>query len=142
MGQTIEIPAAKSKRLNVLGFFNTDNALLPFSVYGSVNTETVIACFDAFSQTIKKKTVVIIDNAPIHRSLAFAERLSVWEKKGLFLKFLPAYSPELNLIEMLWRFIKYEWLPFSAYVNFETLVEAVEDILVHVGSKYTIAFQS
>ncbi len=141
MGQTIEIPAAKSKRLNVLGFFNTDNALLPFSVYGSVNTETVIVCFDAFSETIKKKTVVVIDNAPIHRSQAFSERLPIWEKKGLFLKFLPAYSPELNLIEMLWRFIKYSWLPFSAYVNFATLVEAVEDILVLVGSKYTIAFQ-
>ena len=66
MGQTIEIPAAKSKRLNVLGFFNTDNALLPFSVYGSVNTETVIACFDAFSQTIKKKTVVVIEPGPDH----------------------------------------------------------------------------
>ena len=141
MGETIEIPCAKSKRLNVLGFFNSDNELLPFCVEGSVNTETVIVCFDAFSETITKKTVVIIDNAPIHRSQAFVKRLPIWEKKGLCLKFLPAYSPELNLIEMLWRFIKYEWLPFSAYVNFEVLAEAIEDILVHVGSKYTIAFQ-
>jgi len=141
VGETIEIPSARGKRLNVLGFFNTDNELLPFSVEGSVNTETVIVCFDAFSETITKKTVVLIDNAPIHKSQAFADRLPIWEKKGLFLKFLPEYSPELNLIEILWRFIKYEWLPFSAYVNFEALVEAVEDILVQVGSKYTIAFQ-
>lgn len=141
MGETIEIPAAKGKRLNVLGFLNTRNDFLSFCVEGSVDSETVVVCFDAFSETITKKTVVIIDNAPIHKSQAFSKRLPLWEKKGLFLKFLPEYSPELNLIEILWRFIKYEWLPFSAYVNFEALVEAVEDILVQVGSKYTIAFQ-
>jgi hypothetical protein len=61
--------------------------------------------------------------------------------QGLILKFLPAYSPELNLIEILWRFIKYRWLPFSAYLNFNTFVAAVEEILVQVGSKYTIEFQ-
>jgi transposase len=25
------------------------------------------------------------------------------------------YSPELNIIEMIWRKIKYDWLPFEAY---------------------------
>ena len=65
----------------------------------------------------------------------------MWKKKGLDLYFLPGYAPELNLIEILWRFIKYYWLPFSAYLNFCALVEAVEDILVNVGSKYKIAFQ-
>ena len=28
------------------------------------------------------------------------------------LKYLPSYAPELNLIEILWRFLKYYWLPF------------------------------
>ena len=84
--------------------------------------------------------MVIIDNAPIHTSQAFQKRVPIWKKKGLVLYFLPGYSPELNLIEILWRFIKYWWLPFSAYLNFRTLVEAVEDILVNVGSKYKIDF--
>ena len=141
VGETIEIPAAKSKRLNVLGFFTTDNQLTPFCVEHTVTTEVVVACFDRFSETITKKTVVIIDNAPIHTSHAFRKRIPVWKKKGLQLKFLPAYSPELNLIEILWRFIKYRWLPFSAYLNFNTLVAAVEEILVHIGSKYNIDFQ-
>ena len=69
------------------------------------------------------------------------EKIPSWEKKGLFLYFLPAYAPELNLIEILWRFIKYFWIPFSAYLSFEALVEAVEDILINVGAKYKIAFQ-
>ena len=154
---------AKGKRLNVLGFLNTDNDLTPFCVEGSVTSDIVtclrrcrrgrqVGCFDLFSETITKKTVVIIDNAPIHTSQAFQKRVPIWKKtclragvphrqEGLDLYFLPGYAPELNLIEILWRFIKYWWLPFSAYLNFRALVEAVEDILVNVGSKYKIAFQ-
>jgi hypothetical protein len=73
-GETIEIPAAKGQRLNVLGFFNTDNDLTPFCVEGNVTTDTVIGCFDLFCQTITRKTMVIIDNAPIHTSRAFQEK--------------------------------------------------------------------
>ncbi|NKB67662.1 MAG: hypothetical protein GKR89_11405 [Candidatus Latescibacteria bacterium] len=60
----MELPAAKGQRLNVLGFFNTDNDLTPFCVEGSVTTDIVIGCFDLFCQTITRKTMVIIDNAP------------------------------------------------------------------------------
>lgn len=141
MGQTLSIPATSGKRLNVLGFFNLDNDLLSFSVAGTVNTDIVIACFDAFCDTLTKKTVVVLDNASIHRSNAFQEQMPIWEQKGLLLYFLPAYAPELNLIEILWRFIKYCWLPFSAYLNFEALVIGVEAILTGVGTKYLIAFQ-
>ncbi|MDR1180459.1 MAG: transposase, partial [Bacteroidales bacterium] len=35
--------------------------------------------------------------------------------------FLPPYSPELNKIEILWRFIKYKWLPFEPFLNFQNL---------------------
>ena len=117
VGETLGVPVAKGKRLNVLGFLNTDNDLTPFCVEGSVTTDIVIGCFDLFSETITKKTVVIIDNAPIHTSQAFQKRVPMWKKKGLDLYFLPGYAPELNLIEILWRFIKYYWLPFSAYLN-------------------------
>lgn len=51
-------------------------------------------------------------------------------------------SPELNLIEILWRFIKYHWLPFSAYMSFPCLVQAVEDILTRFGTDFTINFQA
>ena len=116
VGETIGVPVAKGKRLNVLGFLNTNNDLIPFCVEGSVTSEIVMGCFDLFSETITKKTVVIIDNAPIHTSQAFQKRVPIWKKKGLDLYFLPGYAPELNLIEILWRFIKYWWLPFSAYL--------------------------
>jgi hypothetical protein len=51
------------------------------------------------------------------------------------------YSPELNLIEILWRFMKYDWIPFSAYMSLPCLLQAVEDILQRFGTDYTIAFE-
>lgn len=63
-----------------------------------------------------------------------------WEDKAVFLHFLPAYSPELNLIEILWRKIKYEWLELDAYQSYKHLKSAVLDILESIGNKYTIAF--
>jgi transposase len=136
----IEIPARRYGRINVLGFMNRQNDLHPFMFEDSIHTGVVIACFDAFCQTITKQTVVAIDNASIHTSEDFEDRLPDWRKQGLMIKYLPAYSPELNLIEILWRRIKYTWLPFSAYACLNALSEALEVILSHVGSEYQITF--
>ncbi len=38
-----------------------------------------------------------------------------WHRPKLSIYRIPPYSPELNMIEIVWRKIKYEWLPFSAY---------------------------
>jgi len=136
----IELPARKYGRINVLGFMNRQNDLHPFMFEGSIHTGVVIACFDTFCQTLTKKTVVVIDNASIHTSEEFEDRLPYWKKKGLIIKYLPPYAPELNLIEILWRRIKYTWLPFSAYACLNALSEALETILSHVGSEYQITF--
>jgi hypothetical protein len=60
----------------------------------SIHTGVVIACFDAFCHTITKKTVVVVDNASIHRSEAFEDRMPSWKKHGLISKYLSPYSPE------------------------------------------------
>ena len=100
----------------------------------------MLRCFDAFCKTIKQKTVVMLDNASIHTSEDFEDRIPYWKKQGLISKYLPTYSPELNLIEILWRRIKYDWLPFSASACLNAMIEALDDILSHVGSKYQITF--
>ncbi len=140
IGETLEISASKSRRLNVLGFLTTDNHFESFSFDCSINSEAAVACFNKFAEIITKKTVVIIDNSSIHHSKKFEENIEEWEKKGLFIKYLPKYSPELNLIEILWRVIKYHWLPFSAYLSFNDLVKNVEDILKNVGTIFKINF--
>jgi transposase len=136
----IELPARKSGRLNVLGFMNRHNDLHPFMCEEAIHTGVVIACFDAFCHTITKKTIVVIDKASIHTSEAFEDRLPYWQQQGLLLKYLPPYSPELNLSEILWRRIKYTWLPFSAYACLNALSEALAAILSGVGSEYQITF--
>ena len=124
----------------MLGFMNRSNDLHAYMFEESIHTGVVIACFAVFCQTITKKTVVVIDNASIHTSDDFEERLPYWKKHGWIIKYLPTYSPELNLIELLWRRIKYTWLPFSAYECLNAWREALETILSHVGAQYQITF--
>jgi len=53
---------------------------------------------------------------------------------------LPSYSPELNLIEILWRFIKYEWIELQAYKSWNDFVEYIENVIKNFGIKYKINF--
>ena len=143
IGHTLELPqSSHNQRLNVLGFLKRDNTLVPYLVDGSIDAAAVVACMDQFSEHLNKKAYVLIDNAPMHRCKAFVRHIPKWIKKGLIIKYLPPYSPELNVIEILWRFIKYYWLPFSAYGSFQHLCAAVEEILQQFGTKYTIDFQA
>ena len=84
--------------------------------------------------------MVVVDNAPIHPSEAFVEQLLPGQEQGLGVKFIPPYCPELNLIAILWRKIKYEWLPLDAYQSFKTMTRALFEVLRGSGSKYRITF--
>lgn len=100
----------------------------------------MIACIDKFCETLEKKTVLVLDNSSIHTSNALLDKQEEWKEKGLTFFFLPTYSPELNIIEILWRFIKYQLLEVDAYSSWKNLVEAVEDIFRNYGEKYIINF--
>lgn len=140
VGKTIGIPSKMSKRINVLAFLNREQEFHATTIIGRVDSAIVVSVFDEFSLTIKKKTVVVIDNASVHTSALFKRNIEKWEKRGLFLKYLPTYSPELNLIEILWRFIKYKWLDLIAYSSFKKLNEEIQKVLEGIGSKYQITF--
>ncbi|MDR1056764.1 MAG: transposase [Prevotellaceae bacterium] len=115
------LPASKSKRLTVFGLINTDCKLQVFINEGSLNSKQMIDYMEQFVRNTTKKTMVVLDNAPIHRGKLIKVRIQEWEKSDLYIFFLPPYSPELNKIEILWRFIKYKWLPFEAFLNFQNL---------------------
>jgi hypothetical protein len=142
-GRTRSIPSAASPRVNVLGFMSPTHQSPFHTVTGRVTSATVIAALDAFAaQTAraKKLRLVVLDNAPIHTSRAFQARILDWFRQGVGLHWLPPYSPELNLIEILWRKIKYQWLSPKAYLSFDHLKAELQTILDQFGSKYLITF--
>ncbi len=139
-GQTIEVPSSRSPSINVLGFVNRACQFESFAFEGSVTSSVIIACIDEFAENIKKPTTIIIDNAPTHTSRQFKAQLSRWQALGLTIQPIAAYSPELNIIEIVWRMIKYQWLSFSAYESFEALQENLFDVLANIGKEYHINF--
>lgn len=138
--ERLSIRPLRSQRLNVLGLLNQANQLFSFERQGTINTEFVVASINEWSTNIKKPTVLVLDNAPIHHGQLFKNQLPLWQERNLFIFFLPAYSPHLNKIETLWRKIKYEWLKPEDYRSFLTLKEAIHNVLTQFGQKYKIDF--
>ena len=148
-GSQLRIPSVKSKRINVLGFMNRANDLFYYPVIGKVNSQTVIDAFDDFAEHMAapeynsddRYTVVMIDNASIHTSKQFREKIDDWMiDKRLIVCFLPTYSPELNLIEILWRKVKYEWLNLLAIMDFKAFEREVMRVFESFGQEYMITF--
>ncbi len=100
----------------------------------------VIESIEALLPSVARPTVLVLDNATVHRSKLVQAKRKEWKHRGLRLLFLPPYCPHLNLIETLWRQVKYRWLEPEAYTDFSTLCQSVTDILAQVGTKYRLSF--
>lgn len=62
-----------------------------------------------------------------------------WAEQGLRFHNLPPHSPELNRIEILWKYAKYFWRRFVS-VNGVALLEEIQSLMKGFGSKFTINF--
>ncbi|MBE9205302.1 IS630 family transposase [Nostoc sp. LEGE 06077] len=140
IGEYLTIPSRPSPRLNVLGIMNKNNHLEAYVSSQSINSDVIIACIDTFFPTVDQPTVIVVDQSSIHTSDAILDKIEEWKERGITIFKLPAYSPELNLIEILWRFIKYEWIEIDAYKNWQSFVASVEKILREFGKNYVINF--
>jgi len=138
--EKLTVPSSRSIALSVFGIMSRKCQLHSKMVEGTLNSEKIIDIFDDFATKITKQTVVVIDNAPVHHSKKFEAKIEEWRAQDLYLYFLPPYSPELNLIENLWRFIKYYWLKLDAYKDLATLKNNLSEILQNVGLKYNMNF--
>ena len=134
------IKSLVTKRFNILGFISKQGDLKHYLKETSIKSADVIEVFDSFSQQLTKPTVVVLDNASFHKSKAFKEHIATWSNRGLTLLYLPPYSPQLNIIEMLWRFIKYHWMEMSAYGSYSAMKSFVLKTLNDYGSKRKIDF--
>ncbi len=140
-GQTLGLPAkAHSRRLNALGFLSRAGHLHHFETQEKITAGFVIESIEALLPSVLRPTVLVLDNATVHRAKQLQVKRKEWKRKGLRLLFLPPYCPHLNLIETLWRQVKYRWLWPEAYTNFATLCQSVTAILAQVGTKYRLSF--
>ena len=99
--EDIYIPSEKSARLNIFGMITKRNQYKGFTTKESINADKIVDYLDRFSFNVTKKTVIVLDNASVHRNRKVKELRKIWEKRGLFLFYLPPYSPELNPAEIL-----------------------------------------
>ena len=125
----------------MLGFLSKNGTLKSYIAEGRVNSDKVIEVFDDFANNLSKPTVVVLDNASYHKSKKFKANLHKWMNQGLTLLYLPPYSPQLNIIEILWRFMKYVWIDYKAYLSFSNLKEYIQTIFETYGTNFIINFK-
>ena len=101
----------------------------------------MIEFLEQVSFSITKSTVIILDNARIHTAHKIKERIEFWQKRGLYIFYLPPYSPHLNIIERLWKELKARWIKPENYLSVDDLFYAVNNCLNQVGDKIKINFK-
>ncbi len=132
-GRQFEVPTrwGSKGRLNVIGtlsLFGKHEQLEIRELDGSCDQAQVLAYLETLAEACdpKRLTVVVLDNAPFHKGEQLKERRDAWEAKGLYLRYLPAYCPQLNLIEGIWRKLKGFLMPRRCYDNLAQLREALK----------------
>lgn len=101
--ESVGIPSAHGKHLNCWGLLSRDNKLIFKTTQENINSKFVFEQLDMLSFQIRKPTVVVLDNASFHKSKVIKNAMKVWQSRDLYIVYLPPYSPNLNLIERLWK---------------------------------------
>lgn len=143
------LPAPSGRqRFNVLGALNavTHDLVL-------VTNETYLTALEVAqlltrlaAQELTVPVTVVLDNARYQRC-AFVQ--SVAAQLGIELLFLPPYSPNLNLIERLWKFVKKQCLYSRYYAKFAEFKQAItacltnlEELQDELDTLLTLKFQT
>lgn len=129
----IFVPAASGRqRINVLGAYDPiKNELIKIMNRTYITSATVIELL-CMIRTIYADQVItiVLDNAKYQRCNAVMAKAAELQIELLF---LPTYSPNLNLIERLWRFVKKECLYSKYYETSDQFESAIENCLNEVN---------
>ncbi len=107
---------------------------------GTINRERVIDFLDGIvCQGDNRPTLIILDNARIHHNIPEEILNGGFIDHRAFLIHLPPYSPELNLIEIVWKKLKYHWRRFVTWSK-ESFDQELTALLGGYGSKFQISF--
>ena len=143
----IEQNRRKGRRINLIGVWEPNQKMEYSMVASSIKTQTYLSFME---QQVKKAasrlfntgklTVIVHDNASIHRSKKAKEEQAKWEKWGLLTFFLPKYSPEMNRIEEQWLHLKRDELQGRVYEDEYDLVIGIIEGMNHRAEQnnYTV----
>lgn len=138
--EKVFMPSVKGNGLNCFALLSRTNGCLVKTSEHSFSAQFILEQFETLSFKLRKLTVVVLDNARIHTSNIIKERIRVWQQRGLYLFYLPRYSPHLNIVETLWRKLKYKWLTPSDYQSKEYLFYQINLALKAIGNSLFIRF--
>ena len=134
--------ASGRRRYNVLGALDAvTHRLIRVTNLDYINAESVCALLRAVAEAgVGLPITLVLDNARYQKCVvvqALAKSLKIE------LLYLPGYSPNLNLIERLWRFLRKESLDSTYYENFSQFTTAIDQCLdglptVHKGEMRTL----
>jgi len=136
VGQRFEVGVGGGrKRLNILGAYCPDDQEYLDRRYTdkNLNAQSLIELFELMmaKHPDTKHFRIYLDNARYHHARVLKEWLALMQQtRGVVfdLKYLPAYSPNLNLIERLWKFLRKEALQ-KWHATFEDMQQAVAAVL-------------
>ena len=122
------VPAAGSnRRLCIYGALNYRTGQSHYMVHPKKNGEQFCEflrpLLEAYSE---RRLVLVIDNASYHHTRAIRQLLED-HRDHVFAVWLPTYSPELNLIEGLWGYLKRSALNNYFYGEIESLEAAIHE---------------
>jgi transposase len=136
----IKAPAGR-QRFNVLGALNAvTHEMITVTNLTYINSESVCQLLGKLTERrLSMPITLVLDNARYQRcALVQATAAAL----GIELLYLPAYSPNLNLIERLWKFVKKQCLYSQYYADFTAFTQAIEACLANTQTTHKQALRS
>jgi transposase len=123
------------KRYNVLAALDAvTRRVIRVSNHAYINAESVCALLrEVAAAGLKRPVTLVLDNAR-YQKCAVVKALA--GSLGIELLYLPSYSPNLNLIERLWKFVKKECLGCRVLPTYEAFTQAIDDCLANLNTRY------
>ena len=127
--------ASGRQRYNVLGAINAVTHALVTEINTTYITATSVCALLHKIAVLAGSVPVtlVLDNARYQRCALVQDTA---KQLGIELLFLPSYSPNLNLIERLWKFVKKEVLNSRHHQDFKTFQGAIDGCLADLPTKH------
>lgn len=122
------------QRLNVLGAVGYGTAkMITVINRGSIGAEQVCELLRDIKRRCRKPVTVVLDNASYHRAKLVRQCA---ETLDIELLFLPPYSPNLNLIERVWKLVKKLALTARTLPDFDTFAESITQTVEQLETEH------